>query len=76
MPKTKPTARLEIALASQQSAPRDLLTIPEVAHACACSTDTIRRLVKKQRLAATRIGNGIRIPAAELKRYIESQATA
>jgi excisionase family DNA binding protein len=77
MPKTsKSPATIEIALASQQTTARDLLRIEEVALACNCSCDTIRRLIKRQRLPATRIGNGIRVPAAELKRYLESQATA
>ena len=54
----------------------DLLRVKEVAALFRVSTMTIFRLVDSGELKAIRVGNSIRIPRAEVERFIEANTTA
>ena len=64
----------------QVSAPRDFLTIQEVADRMEISAKTVQRLIDSkdpaQRISAVRVGGQVRIPIGEYHRYAASRPAA
>lgn len=50
-----------------------LLTISEAAQALSIGRTTLRALIRDGQIEAVRIGTAIRVPAAEIERWIESR---
>lgn len=53
-----------------------LLTLDHAADALSISARTVRRLIEQGELAPVRIGRALRVPRAELERYIDASITA
>lgn len=52
-------------------APSPLLTLPEAAEALRCSVRTLQRRIADGEIRAFRDGRIVRVPASELRRYVE-----
>ncbi len=60
----------------QERAPLRLLTIPEAAEILAVKPVTIRVWLAKGRLSRTKLGRCVRIPAADVERFIRENTIA
>lgn len=61
---------------SNEGGTRLAVTYPEAANALGVCERVVWQLVKDGRLKAVRIGRSVRIPVAELERFVTETATA
>lgn len=53
-----------------------VLEVHEVAYALKCSQETVRRLIREQKLLAFRVGAHLRVEVEELKAFMVRQRVA
>jgi len=58
-----------------QTAVRDVMTPEQVAEYLQLAKDTVYRLIRQRKLAATRIGRAYRIPREDVERFIVANST-
>lgn len=58
-----------------QAVMRDVMTPEQVADYLQVATETVYRLIRQRRLAATRIGRAYRIPREDVESYMASNST-
>ena len=58
-----------------QTAMRDVMTPEQVAEYLQLAKDTVYRLIRQRKLAATRIGRAYRIPREDVERFIVANST-
>ena len=54
---------------------RDIMTPEQVAQYLQLATDTVYRLIRQRKLAATRVGRAYRIPREDLEAFIAGNST-
>ena len=54
---------------------REVMTPQQVAEYLQLNTDTVYRLIRRRKLAATRIGRTYRIPREDLEEFLLAQST-
>lgn len=54
---------------------REVMTPQQVAEYLQLNTDTVYRLIRRRKLAATRIGRTYRIPREDLEEFLLTQST-
>lgn len=58
-----------------QTALRDVMTPEQVADYLQVATETVYRLIRQRKLAATRIGRAYRIPREDVESYMATNST-
>ena len=59
----------------QQTAIRDVMTPEQVADYLQLATETVYRLIRQRKLAATRVGRAYRIPRQDVESFIVANST-
>ena len=59
----------------QQTAIRDVMTTEQVADYLQLATETVYRLIRQRKLAATRVGRAYRIPRQDVESFIVANST-